>query len=139
VTLIGPVDGRPVIRGPTAAPRRAAGGFQVPEAVADSGAPPAPVLAGGGIATVSLEVLLAADALDATARRDEAARRHGQALLRDLGVLQQRVLAGGDLTETLARLAQLVGDVPDAADPRLAETLAQIALRARIELTRRGG
>jgi hypothetical protein len=47
-------------------------------------------------------------------------------------------LLGGDGGEALPRLADLVRTLPPAADPRLEAVLRAVALRARVELARRG-
>ncbi len=70
--------------------------------------------------------------------RDRQARRHGRALLEGLGALQRALLGGEDDPAALDRLAALVAHCPDAADPALRGTLAAVALRARVELARRG-
>lgn len=139
MTMIGPVDGRPSVRATTSTPSRGANGFAVPQdGVADSAGAETAASA-GPLGQVSLDIMLAAEALDQDVRRNATARRQGQAVLRGLGTLQQTLLGGGDPRTALAELAQLLSDLPPATDPRLAETLDSIALRARIELARHGG
>ncbi len=95
-------------------------------------------------APVPLEALLAVQEADASggqessAARDRRARRHGRALLEALGGLQRALLStdGGVSPELLQRLRMLVADPVPAADPALGAVVAQIALRARIELAR---
>jgi Class II flagellar assembly regulator len=87
---------------------------------------------------VSLGVMLAAEALDRDATRDRAARRHGQVVLTGLAAVQRALLEGGDTVAALERLAGLVAEMPEAAEPRLAALLGMIVLRARVELARLG-
>jgi hypothetical protein len=139
MTTIGPVDGQPPLRRTASVPARAANGFQVPQgSVADSQAAE-PAANASPLGSVSLDVLLAAEALDQDARRNATARRKGQAVLRGLGSLQQALLGGGDPRAALAELAQLLSDLPRPPDPQLADALDSIALRARVELARHGG
>jgi hypothetical protein len=117
--------------GPVA--RRPAGSaFQVEEE-AGTGEPEA---AGplSGASSVSLSVMLAAEALDREPPRDQAARRQGHAVLAGLTTLQRALLEGGDQAAALERLTSLVADMPVAAEPRLAALLGAIVLRARVEL-----
>jgi hypothetical protein len=70
--------------------------------------------------------------------RDREARRRADALLEDLAGLQVEMLGGAADPARLARLAALAhGDA--GADPALRELVEAIALRAAIELARRGG
>jgi len=89
-------------------------------------------------AAVSLGTMLAAEALDRGATHDRTARRKGQVLLAGLAALQRALLGGGDPAEVVERLARLLDDIPQAADPRLAALLGTIVLRARVELARLG-
>jgi hypothetical protein len=82
--------------------------------------------------------MLAAEALDRGATHDRTARRKGQVLLAGLAALQRALLGGGDPAEVVERLARLLDDIPQAADPRLAALLGTIVLRARVELARLG-
>lgn len=86
---------------------------------------------------MTLDVTLAAEALDQAGRHNAAARHQGAAVLRGLGTLQPTLL-GGDPRTALAELAQLLTDLPPAPNPRRAEVLNSIALRARVELARHG-
>jgi hypothetical protein len=148
MTMIGPVDGPPASRPATPAASRTAStrtgsGFQVPQGgvtdgVTDSQAAE-PTATPSPVGHVSLDVLLAAEAFDRNVRRNAAARRQGQAVLRGLGTLQQALLGGGDPGTALADLAQLLSDLPPPPDPQLARILDSIALRARVELARHGG
>lgn len=121
---------------PRAIPRArdGAGGFRAP-GVAGSAA------GTGGVATAvapgSLLGLLALQEGETDAARDRAARRHGDALLKELAALQRSLLGGEEAPGALARLAELSGQVPEAADPGLAGAVRAVALRARIEVARR--
>ncbi|MBV8704221.1 MAG: hypothetical protein JO118_10975 [Acetobacteraceae bacterium] len=103
----------------------------MPPARAAGGAPAA------GVAAVSLPGLLALHEAGVEAPGDRAARRRGRDILAALAALQ-RGLLGGDDGEALPALARLARDLPPAADPRLDAVLRAVALRARVELARRG-
>jgi hypothetical protein len=129
--------------GPKLPPRPAAtaagssgGGFVPPsDARADAAAAPPVALSG----PVTLESLLALQQVDDATAQDRQARDHGRRLLRELGGLQAALLGSGGLTETLGRIGALADALPAASDPELAVALAQVVLRARIELARHGG
>lgn len=117
--------------------RRRAGpdaAFQLAGSSANTGAPAAAPAEG-----VSLSGLLAAQEAERETVRDRAARRHGQAMLDMLRALQRACLIdGGDSgADALARLADLVGAMPQADDPALASVLQAISVRAAVELARR--
>ena len=115
--------GRPVGRGGS--------GFRLPPGVT----PEAAELAGAaGAAPVGLMTLQEADEAAARDRRGAARARH---LLKALAALQAGMLRGEADPQALEQLASLAeGESP--ADPVLADALAGIALRARVELARRG-
>src|SRR5206468_276113 len=69
---------------------------------------------------------------------DRQARRRGQDLLRALSGMQCAMLEVGHDQESLQTLAGLIADLPCATDPGLRRILQAIALRARVELARRG-
>jgi hypothetical protein len=69
---------------------------------------------------------------------DRRARFRGQDLLRALAGLQRAMLAGPDHSGSLQQLSALVTDLPEATDPGLRGLVDAIALRARVELARRG-
>ncbi len=95
---------------------------------------------GGAAATAPaapLAGLLQLQEFEDAVTRDRQARRHGHALLRELGELQRLLLGDDKLDDVLGRLATLTEASPEAADPALASTLAAIVLRARVELARR--
>jgi hypothetical protein len=70
------------------------------------------------------------------APQDRAARRRGYDLLTGLRALHRALLAESPDPEPLADLARLATQVPEAADPRLREVIAELVLRARVELAR---
>ncbi len=119
-----------------AAPRRAArsaGGFRL-AAAEDM---PAAARAGASAEVASLLALQEQSAPNPAVVEERAARRARQTL-EELRGLQLDMLRGGVADparlESLARLAE---DAPHVGDPTLAEALAEIALRARVELARR--
>ena len=121
------------------APRAAAGaGAQFTVGIDPAAGGPVPAGAG----EVSLEGMLALQEADGAlareghATRDRKARRRGRALLEALAGLQRGLLAEGAAVDTLRRLAQLAAEPEEAADPALGLILAQILLRARVELAR---
>ncbi|HUZ65120.1 MAG TPA: flagellar assembly protein FliX [Acetobacteraceae bacterium] len=85
----------------------------------------------------ALSGMLALQEVECAGSGDRAARRHGQAILRELAHLQHALLSGGTDPAALARLADLASLLPEAADPGLAAAIRAVALRARIELARR--
>jgi Class II flagellar assembly regulator len=70
------------------------------------------------------------------APQDRAARRRGYDLLAGLRALHRALLADRADPGPLADLARLAAEVPEAADPRLREVVAELVLRARVELAR---
>lgn len=123
--------------GRAAAPRTTAGasGFAL------SGGPErggATAIAGTtSVAGAALSVLQE-DAAALASRRDAQARQRADAMLDDLGALQRHLLDGAGLPrEPLERLAKLrTGE--DGADPALREMVRAVALRAAVELAKRG-
>lgn len=86
----------------------------------------------------SLLGLLALQEDETGAERDRAARRHGDALLRELAALQRGLLGDeAEVMTALSRLAVLTEQAQEAADPGLAAIVRAVALRARIEVARR--
>jgi len=69
--------------------------------------------------------------------RDQLARRRGRALLGGLSSLQRELLGGAADSAAMQRLAGLL-EGEDGEDPELAQAMQDVALRARIELLRRG-
>jgi len=74
--------------------------------------------------------------MESGAVRDREARRRGQDMLAELLRLQRALLAGAPDEAALRRLATLATDVPAAADPLLRQAIAEVVLRARVELAR---
>jgi len=106
-------------------------GFRLPAAGDASTASPASAPAG-------LDGMLALQEREADAARDRGARRHGQSLLRELAALQRALLGDAGDAACLQRLAALGRATPDAADPGLAAIVRSLAVRAAVELARRG-
>ncbi|MCR0981281.1 flagellar assembly protein FliX [Roseomonas populi] len=105
------------------------GGFRLPAATGPAEAAP--------MAAVAPVGLLAVQAADGAAERNRRGAARARGLLKELSALQAGLLRGEADAGGLARLAELAeGESPD--DPALADALAGIALRARIELARRG-
>ena len=101
-----------------------------PVANGPGAAPPAQ-----GTASVSASLMLALQETMASETGDREARQHGQRLLVALSELQ-RALLSGEGGDSLGRLLTLVETMPEAADPRLAQAINSVRLRARIELAR---
>ena len=119
-----------------ARPARSAGGFSVPSSGAAASAGAAAAAAGvSGVAGVS--ALMALQGVeDATERRRRAIRRGG-GLLDRLDELKLALLAGEAGEGTLERLGRsLREERPIDADPGLNSLLAQIDLRAAVELAK---
>ena len=121
---------------PGARPAKAAGGFSVPASGASAAAGAATAAASvSGVAGVS--ALMALQGVeDATERRRRAIRR-GSGLLDRLDELKLALLAGEGGEATLERLGRGLGEErPIDADPALNGLLAQIDLRAAVELAK---
>jgi hypothetical protein len=88
---------------------------------------------------VALSGMLALQETETETVQDRTARRHGIALLETLSQLQKTLLSPQGSAETeIETLALLANEMPHAANPGLAAALADIRLRAKIELLRRG-
>jgi len=124
---IGPTT--PTGRGPARAVAGGAG-FRLPPERTEA-LPAAPAAA-----EVTLGGILALQEAESLALRDREARRRGQEMLAALTRLQRALLEGHRDLPGLRRLAALAEDIPPAADPDLAQALAAVALRARVELAR---
>ncbi len=109
-----------------ATPQGMAPGFRLPASQASgaTAAVPAGPAAAGLVGSLS-------------SPRDEVARRRGRALLGGLASLQRELLGGVADSAVMQRLATLL-EGEDGEDPALAEAMRGVALRARIELLRRG-
>ncbi len=127
---IGPIV--PTARSPARASARGAG-FMVPSGRAETAAGTA---AAAEASEVSLGGMLALQEAESGSVRDREARRRGQEMLAELLRLQRALLAGQRDLGALRRLATLAADIPHAADPELRQAVAEVALRARIELAR---
>ena len=71
-------------------------------------------------------------------RRDRDARDRGKTLLDALEALRRAMLGSGDEQAELARLSDLLSSIPQADDPQLSALVRAIAVRAAVELSRRG-
>lgn len=110
---------------------RGAGGFRLAQ-----GQGAASDVAASAAATPATALsLLGLQESGAAAERDARARARGLALLAALSALQAGLLRGVVDAGLPARLAAL-GEGEAAADPALAALLAQVTLRARVELAR---
>lgn len=119
-----------------ARPARAAGGFSVPSApgAASAGATAAAAAVSGVAGVSALMALQGVE--DATERRRRALRRGG-GLLDRLEELKLALLSGEAGEGTLERLGRsLREERPIDADPGLNSLLAQIDLRAAVELAK---
>ena len=119
------------------------GGHKGPARASSAFAVPSPATAAsGGLAAAmpavpaTLAGALAVQELGCEAPQDRAARRRGYDLLAGLRALHRALLADSMDREPLAELAMLATEVPEAADPRLREVVAELVLRARVELAR---
>ncbi len=113
--------------------RGASGGFRV-----GSGADEArEANASTGVSAATAIGLLQVQELAPAGERNARAFRRGEDMLRELKALQLELLEGRADPARLQELIRLTqGEKP--ADPGLAEALEAIALRARLELARRG-
>ena len=121
---------------PGARPAKASGGFSVPTAGASS--PTGATAAAAGLSGVAgVSALMALQGVeDATERRRRALRRGG-GLLDRLEELKLALLSGEAGEGTLERLGRsLREERPIDADPDLNSLLAQIDLRAAVELAK---
>lgn len=127
--------------GPIATPGRAgrAGGpqgrFRVPS---DSAAAAASETREGAAAegvTIAASLVALQETMLA-AERDREARASADRMLEELGHLQRAMLGGRLAPERLEQLAALADRPGLAADPRLAEIVGAVSLRAKVELAR---
>ncbi|MFQ6017280.1 MAG: flagellar assembly protein FliX [Kiloniellaceae bacterium] len=126
----------------TAAPRRnernkASGAGAFSKAL--SGEPPAASSVSGGGAIGPVDALLALQEVPDAPRGRRQARRRGEDLLDRLDELRLGLLAGSLPRATIERLAALAAAERDRVDdPRLAEILDDIEVRAAVELAKLG-
>jgi hypothetical protein len=120
---------------PAQAVRRSAGGggFSVSEQDAAGNVP----LATSTRALTSLEALIELQAFEDPRERRRRAVKRGRGALDALDALKIGVLSGSLDSEALARLKALAGDLEQASgDPGLDAILAEISLRAAVELAK---
>jgi hypothetical protein len=143
-----PIQGAPPPAAVVATPKRPAAArssaFGVPDPepaaaeAAGTGAAPEAALAGMLALQEGAAVNGAATAASGSAARDRQARRRGRDLLEALAALHCAVLAGPPDAASLASLAALAAPSAEAADPALRRIVADIRLRAHVELARYG-
>ncbi|MFM8614371.1 MAG: flagellar assembly protein FliX [Alphaproteobacteria bacterium] len=113
--------------------RGASGGFRVGGGADDT----REANASTGVSAATAIGLLAVQESAPAGERNARAFRRGEDMLRELKALQLELLEGRADPARLQELARLTeGERP--ADPGLAEAVEAIALRARLELARRG-
>lgn len=103
--------------------------------VADTPGEPA-VARAAGTTAVSLDGILSLQEEPDDDGRNQRAHAGGKAVLEEMAAMQLASLGQGDLQAVVQRLGDLLASLPEAADPRLSGILRQIALRARIEMSR---
>lgn len=127
--------------GPIATPARIGrasgpqGRFRVP-ADSTAGAPSEAREAGGAEGVTIAASLIALQETIAAGERDREAKGRAEAMLDELAQLQRAMLGGGLSPSRLAALAALADQPGVAADSRLAEVVAAVSLRAKVELAR---
>ena len=84
------------------------------------------------------DILLLLQEQQDTPARDRRARSHGRQLLDLLARLQVGLLTDTPTDSAMQQLAALIVKCPDGSDPALQDALAQVALRVRVELAKRG-
>ncbi|MTH97619.1 flagellar assembly regulator FliX [Roseibium sp. RKSG952] len=94
------------------------------------------VSAAGGIQ--GMDALLALQEVDTSARRSEAAMRHGHGLLDNLEWLRADLLAGHVPEDRLELLAETVDAGVQSGDPGIDSVLKEIELRVKVELAKLG-
>ena len=126
--------GAAALAAPAAGLRRgSAGGF----AVAEGEAAPAARSASGPRAVASLDALMALQAFEDPAERRRKAVKRGRTLLDAMDALKIGVLGGGLDASALARLRTLADAMGEnSGDARLDAVLAEIDLRAAVELAK---
>ena len=132
MVVIRSVTGGPNVPG-TRSTRGASGGFRVGGGAEES----REANASSGVSAATAIGLLQVQELGPPGERDARAFRRGEDMLKELKALQLELLEGRADPTRLQELVRLsVGEKP--ADPSLAEAVEAIALRARLELARRG-
>ena len=108
------------------------GGFAVSDPAESHGG----IVAGPG-PIAALDSILMLQGLDDSTEGRAKGQAHGEQLLNLLDAVRDGLLAGGIPRSTLNKLAAAVTRRHDAfADPRLQDVLAQIELRAHVELAK---
>ena len=104
------------------------------EAAAGEGAPPPAMHSNQHLGSVQMLVTLAAFDPEKDRRREMA--EQGNAGLDELETLHMELVGGGASPERLEQLAEWVSQVEQPDDPVLAEIVAGIELRVRVELAK---
>lgn len=134
VDRTGPIRSSPVRRGEKSGKTKTGAFAKHVESTPE----PASGVSGGG-PVASVDALLAIQEVeDSTSGRSRArARQWGEETLDRLERLRIGILSGGIPVDELQRIAQLTGaQRVRTDDPKLAELLAEIELRARVELAK---
>jgi len=93
----------------------------------------------GAPAVSAIEALLSAQEMSGEEERSARAKARGEELLEQLDELRHGILAGRLSADRLDGLVTLVkSERAQASDPRLAETLDEIELLAKVELAKLG-
>ncbi|WP_158639032.1 flagellar assembly protein FliX [Elioraea rosea] len=127
--------------GPIAPPARlgratgAQGRFRVPADGLAGAASEAREAASAEGVTIAASLIALQETI-AGGERDREARQRAESMLDELAGLQRAMLGGRISPERLAALAQLADEPGVAADPRLADVVAAVSLRAKVELAR---
>lgn len=116
--------------------RRPAGGFALAADASDSARESG--AAGAAAPPGSLLALQESGGAPAVEERGARARRRAAETLDDLRDLQLALLDGEQNPAGLERLSRLAAETDAGLDPALAAVMAEVAVRARIELARRG-
>jgi hypothetical protein len=86
----------------------------------------------------AMDALLSLQVVDDAGQRRKRVLQRGRGLLDSLDSLKIAVLNGAVPTALLQKLARDLKDQPASDDPALAAIIAQIELRAAVELAKRG-
>jgi hypothetical protein len=133
----GVAGGAPVSTGSAKAKAAPGGGFDVSDL--SDGVAGARIGAMPAVPSAGLAGMLALQEAEAETVGNRNARRHGLAVLEALRALQYSLLgASSDAGQEVAALLRLADTTNAVADAALADVLAAIRLRAKIELLRRG-
>ena len=120
--------------GPAARPREAGGSrFAV-----EDKAPPRPGSARSSAPLATLDAILQLQSDDDPGERRRRSARRGHDLLDSLDKLKAALLGGSVPAADLGRLARALSDAGPSGDPELDAIVAQIELRAKVELAKLG-